>query len=147
MCYCLNMHKCPRCKRLLPATEFSKRPGGKPSSYCKVCQRAHSREHYEANKTRHNKSRAARGKLERKKIRAYLIELKSRPCADCGETHPYWAVDFDHRDPKQKEFSLGAASTLGSMKRAVAEAAKCDIVCALCHRYRTYGVRRNRAEV
>jgi hypothetical protein len=51
-------------------------------------------------------------------------------------------MDFDHRDPRTKAFDLGSASRTGSLKRTKEEAAKCDVVCALCHRYRTYGKRR-----
>ena len=50
----------------------------------------------------------------------------------------YFCFDFDHTDPMQKSFAVS------SMARDVAEAtlqaefAKCDLVCANCHRLRTH---------
>jgi hypothetical protein len=47
-------------------------------------------------------------------------------------------MDFDHRDPSQKAFRLTSGSgLLVSPVRLAAEVAKCDIVCANCHRIRT----------
>ena len=68
----------------------------------------------------------------------WLRELRRVPCMDCGGAFPPHVMDFDHRDPKTKAFSLAADKTL-LKNRAVlkAEVAKCDIVCANCHRIRT----------
>ncbi len=70
---------------------------------------------------------------------AWLRELRSVLCMDCGGTFPPYVMDFDHRDPKTKPFSLAAGKSL-LKNRAVleAEVAKCDIVCANCHRIRTH---------
>jgi hypothetical protein len=48
-------------------------------------------------------------------------------------------MDFDHRDPSQKEFNLGseAIREMYSLEKLQAEIDKCDIVCANCHRIRT----------
>jgi predicted HNH restriction endonuclease len=43
-------------------------------------------------------------------------------------------LQFHHRDPSTKDFGLGHFS--GSLARLIAEAAKCDLVCANCHRVR-----------
>ena len=69
---------------------------------------------------------------------AWLRELRQVPCMDCGGLFPPHVMDFDHRDPKTKAFSVAADKTL-LKNRAVleAEVAKCDIVCANCHRIRT----------
>ena len=135
------LKRCPRCKEELPIKRFSKRPNGSPVSFCKACQRANSKEHYAANKQKHNAKRYQRRKEERIKIKALLIELKSVPCKDCGESHPYWAMDFDHCRG-EKLFNLGASVRLASIPKTLREIAKCDIVCALCHRYRTHGTKR-----
>lgn len=58
-------------------------------------------------------------------------------CADCGESDPI-VLDFDHRDQATKSFNIGDVARLGwSLKKALAEAEKCDVVCANCHRRRT----------
>ena len=71
----------------------------------------------------------------------WLRDLRRVPCIDCGGVFPPWAMDFDHRDPSEKLFDLGAGKGATMLKnRAVleAEVAKCDVVCANCHRIRTH---------
>lgn len=72
------------------------------------------------------------------KKRAILAEIKtSRGCADCGySAHPA-ALDFDHRPGEVKELSIGRQVSNAGIERLLAEVAKCDVVCANCHRVRT----------
>lgn len=67
---------------------------------------------------------------------AFLRQLREVPCADCGGRFAGHQMDFDHRDPRDKSFTIGRA-TLKSRDQLLAEAAKCDVVCANCHRLRT----------
>lgn len=66
------------------------------------------------------------------KIRTY----KNKPCADCGVSYPAHVMDFDHVNGQK----LSAVSRMRSYswKRIEEEIAKCDVVCANCHRVRTY---------
>ena len=67
-----------------------------------------------------------------------LRKLKEQPCTDCGRMFPYFAMDFDHRPGEVKLFNIGdMASSLRSTNAILAEIAKCDLVCCLCHRFRT----------
>lgn len=70
-----------------------------------------------------------------------VLEIKSHPCQDCGLKFSSESMDFDHRDPAQKLFNV---STFASKKASesnktaiLAEIAKCDVVCANCHKIRT----------
>jgi hypothetical protein len=90
--------------------------------------------------------------LERVRVRQaatleYLRDLRRRPCQDCGGTFPPWVMDFDHRDPREKKFSIAAGKVLLKPRATLLEEiAKCDIVCANCHALRTYEwVRANKA--
>jgi hypothetical protein len=57
------------------------------------------------------------------------------PCADCGELFPYYVMDFDHlRDKKRAVSNMRSYSEV----KILEEIAKCDLVCANCHRERTY---------
>ncbi len=120
-------HKyCPRCERTLAREDFHKR-GRYLMGYCKECQRAYV-----------SKNR----KAYRGAIRLMLTRAKTAPCADCEEVHPPWAMDFDHVRG-EKKFNLSSASAKGfKISTVLEEMAKCEVVCALCHRYRTYGERR-----
>ena len=72
------------------------------------------------------------------KKKEYLKELKKRPCADCGLSFPYYVMDFDHRDRSTKSFTVGLMFNNKGWKLIKEEVEKCDIVCANCHRIRTY---------
>ncbi len=67
-----------------------------------------------------------------------LDELRDGPCADCGGRFPPCAMDFDHRDSATKTKGVTRLVGRAGASRIIAEAAKCDIVCANCHRARTY---------
>jgi hypothetical protein len=73
-----------------------------------------------------------------------LDQLRSVPCADCGGRFAQCAMDFDHRDPSTK---LGVVTRMinASYRRMMVEVAKCDIVCANCHRLRTFERRQKQA--
>jgi hypothetical protein len=47
-------------------------------------------------------------------------------------------MDFDHRDPETKHKGIAQMVAYGwSLERLAAEIAKCELVCANCHRLRT----------
>jgi hypothetical protein len=54
-------------------------------------------------------------------------------------------MDFDHRPGTEKLFQFGGSDLVRhSLETTLAEIAKCDLVCANCHRVRTW--RRHRGE-
>jgi hypothetical protein len=67
-----------------------------------------------------------------------LDALRDRPCADCGLRFPPAAMDFDHREPAEKRSGVTRMIGRAGTTRILEEAAKCDIVCANCHRLRTF---------
>ena len=69
--------------------------------------------------------------------RDFLLELRDRPCQDCGLRFPAYVMQFDHRNPQQKAFNV-AQSWCRATDTILKEAAKCDIVCSNCHRDRTF---------
>lgn len=73
----------------------------------------------------------------RKELRDFSIQLKSVPCMDCNKEYPYYVMDFDHRDSSIKEYNL-SQMRFSSKEKFLEEASKCDIVCANCHRERTF---------
>ncbi len=73
----------------------------------------------------------------RKRNRQIADLAKSRPCADCGQSFPSQAMDFDHvRGEKFND--VGSMVSQGRSRAQIeAEIAKCEVVCANCHRIRT----------
>lgn len=61
---------------------------------------------------------------------------KAVPCTDCQRMFPTVCMDFDHRPECGKTENV---AMLKSRKKEIllAEIAKCDVVCACCHRLRT----------
>lgn len=57
---------------------------------------------------------------------------------DCGGRFHYCVMDADHRDPDIRLFSLSRANANISISEFFSELDKCDIICANCHRLRTF---------
>lgn len=69
--------------------------------------------------------------------KAWVEEYKlSKGCADCGYNDHPAALDFDHRPGTIKIRDIKCGQHLG-WAALQAEVAKCDVVCANCHRVRT----------
>jgi hypothetical protein len=75
-----------------------------------------------------------------------LLRLRSVACQDCQGTFSPFSMEFDHRDPTTKAQRVMAMVGRAGMQRILEEAAKCDVVCANCHRMRTF-VRRQGVEL
>jgi hypothetical protein len=78
--------------------------------------------------------RVARGARNKAYVEAYKRE---HPCIRCGESDPV-VLDLHHRDPNEKEFTISAWTFRASIKALEVEIAKCDVLCANCHRRAHY---------
>lgn len=117
---------------------FKNKEKGTRHTYCKKCKIGYSKKWYKKNKARH-KQCVRLNTLQRRADRTRMIDnLKSVPCADCGNQYDPVAMDFDHlgKCPKLDNVT-DLAHGLASMDRLLAEIAKCEVVCAVCHRLRT----------
>lgn len=87
-------------------------------------------------------SRDLQRRRERWRAQARVLDrLRDRACMDCGDRFPPCAMDFDHRDPGSKASAVTRMIGRAGTPRILEEAAKCDIVCANCHRLRTHSRR------
>lgn len=131
--------RCSICKKQLDTDQFyrcSSRKDGLATA-CKKCVRKSGRKHYENNKEYYIQKSDRR----KKEIQELIQEKKECPCTDCKKRFPFYVMDFDHREGEEKDFIVSRGWLTGSKKRVLDEIAKCDVVCANCHRIRTY--RRN----
>ena len=131
--------KCYRCGEVKPADDFAWRRRRKlqRDSFCRPCRSAYGREHYLANKQRYIDQASATQRRLRRERTAYLVDyFVVHPCTDCGESDPV-VLEFDHLDPKAKSFTIGGSISDRSWQSILDEIAKCDVVCANCHRRRT----------
>ena len=118
------MKECRDCHQSLPLSEFYKNCR-MPDGHLHQCKKCHY--------LRYNAGRAVRAK----QARAVIEKIKTdRGCTDCGfNAHPA-ALDFDHLPEFEKLYRI---CTMATMRRDLLEAeiAKCEVVCANCHRIRT----------
>ena len=87
------------------------------------------------------KLKVSRKRAERKRYQKnteFLNEIKMSMggCADCGYNEHPAALDFDHLPGSVKLFNIGQEK-YRSQKQLREEIAKCELVCANCHRIRT----------
>lgn len=67
-----------------------------------------------------------------------IIDYKGGRCEGCGWEGHYAAFDFHHRDPSQKDYEV--SKTNKGWEQLTAEADKCALLCARCHRLVHAGV-------
>lgn len=107
---------CPYCETYKEIEEFYARRGTNSSGWCRQC--------------------VAKQTIERgRKLKADCVEYKGGKCQKCGYNKCQGALDFHHRDPKEKDFSIckkyGCRKITDRIRR---ELDKCDLLCANCHR-------------
>jgi hypothetical protein len=73
-------------------------------------------------------------KKTRKQVKAELIADRGGRCEDCGYATAATALEFHHRDAATKAFQISSGGL--ARDRLWAEASKCDLLCANCHRLR-----------
>ena len=124
------MKHCPRCNEWLAFEAFARRRGNKRQSWCRDCAREYQR-----------------GRPRILLARRLVREAKNGPCKDCGIQYPYYVMDFDHRPGEGKRANLTVLAKQGvSREVLLAEMARCDLVCANCHRMRTYRRKKEREQ-
>jgi ABC-type Zn2+ transport system substrate-binding protein/surface adhesin len=125
------MQTCTSCKESKDDSEFSRR-GKKLQTECKTCHSIYLKQHYQDNKQQYLENISKR----KKEIQVFIRDQKNKPCYDCKKNYPYYVMDFDHRE--NKEFNLNGAWKRYSIDKIKQEISKCDLVCANCHRERTW---------
>jgi len=135
-----NQQTCRKCLRVQPLTEFGwklspkgARPGRR-KTYCKICSRQISADHYAKNKQRYlDRNKKNSRAFIAKRFAWYLEQKQGRTCANCG-TADIAVLEFHHLDPAIK---VDAVSNLVNAQRPkkmiLAEIAKCNTLCGNCH--------------
>ena len=126
----MTMKQCQRCKveKPLDAYNNNKREKDGKQRACRECTKMEHRKWYENNKrTQLDKNNA----LRKVKVQRFKDYKKTLSCVRCGDNRHY-VLDFHHRDPSTKSFTV--SSKVGfSEKKLYEEIAKCDPICRNCH--------------
>ena len=67
-------------------------------------------------------------------IKEILVEEAGGKCIVCGYSSCLSALDFHHRDPKDKKINLAASDSCKNIQKKLEEIKKCDLLCCRCHR-------------
>ena len=72
---------------------------------------------------------------KKRAIKHQLIVYKGGKCKKCGYNKCEGALQFHHRDPKEKDFTISRInlSKSFSIENLYKEVDKCDLLCANCH--------------
>lgn len=129
------MKKCTKCLVEKDFSEFYiRRKNGKIlyQCYCKPCNKLYNKKHYLDNKSTYS-SNTKKNKV--KNYEKYLNYLKDKCCIDCnlGDIR---VLEFDH--VKNKSGNISRFVQEKGWTKILEEINKCDVVCANCHRIRTY---------
>jgi hypothetical protein len=126
-------YRCSMCNEWKPAEGFHANSATKRglSTRCRDCHSAYVRSPEMRAKNREVAARRFRS------ARDLLIELRSKPCTDCGQTFPPYCMEFDHVDRAGKSFTIGHLTGGGITPRFLREIGLCELVCSNCHRIRT----------
>lgn len=132
-----SLRRCGRCGEFKPTPEFAWRRvrRGQLDNYCRPCRAAYKQEHYARHRERYVAKAMRRKNALAAERAAYLVEFfRERACVDCGELDPL-VLEFDHLGDKKFDISRGLRDR--NWQAVLDEIAKCDVVCANCHRRRT----------
>jgi hypothetical protein len=102
----------------------------KRKSNCKICQNKRVCAWNARNKVRKLEHRQE----QRRRNVEWYVSLKTAPCSDCGLSFPPAAMDFHHRPGELKLANVAEMLDRVGKAKILAEIAKCDLLCAICHR-------------
>ncbi len=129
---------CIKCNTTKAIEEFRTRKGIE-DNVCKTCVNTYNKQHYKANKADYFK----RNKRYKAEVKQMVRDYKEAAgCADCKLNFPYYVLEFDHLPGYEKKFNISDMVN-GSLARQartqiIEEMSKCEVLCANCHRVRTF---------
>lgn len=129
---------CGRCRTSKPLAEFGvkDRVRGWFQPWCRGCERTYKAQWY----LRHRQEQLERVKVQRAALKEenrirLLGYLMDHPCVDCGEANLV-VLEFDHM--RDKRWNIATMINGGFPWSTIeAEIAKCQVLCANCHRIKT----------
>lgn len=115
----LGIKHCPACNDDLPSSDFYVRSApsrhGHLSPYCKKCS-------------------GLQVTIRQQQLKKLCVAYKGGKCESCGYDKCYASMDFHHRDPDQKDFSISSTSKTKWSEKLKLELDKCSLLCSNCHR-------------
>lgn len=115
----MSIYLCKFCGETNKDKMASRGHGKRYLGVCRKCQNE-----YTAYRLRENKKRA--------------LEYKGGKCIRCGYNKCYGALDFHHKNPKEKDINFKKIKCRKNFEEIKQELDKCILLCANCHREEHY---------
>lgn len=111
------MKLCPKCQSSKPLSEYYTRRdrNGQSHSWCKICLNAQAME-------------------RQRNLKQECVDYKGAKCEHCSYDKYIGALEFHHKDPNQKEFTIAKVNQTKFNDKIKLELDKCLLLCANCHR-------------
>ena len=131
------MKTCTVCGIEKPLEDYTKKRRNKDGvmAMCRECSLPRRRKQYEENPENQRQAVYARRETVRELSMRYKTE---NPCVDCNKFYPSYVMDLDHVRGEKKKAVSALVSANRPWDEIKEEIDKCDLVCANCHRERTY---------
>jgi hypothetical protein len=110
-----------------------------PDSECKVCISCGVKKHELKFQKGRNQCHLCRRKKKSERYYIMIREIleeqgRKYACEECGYDKNLSAIQFHHRDEREKTESISRLKTKNAGRDKIkAELAKCDVLCATCH--------------
>lgn len=76
----------------------------------------------------------------RKRVKEMVVKYKGGACVLCGYHRYFGALELHHKNGHEKSFAIGDKGYTRSWEKVKAEADKCVLLCANCHREVSAGI-------
>ena len=107
-------------------------------AYSPQAQKEYAKAHYLKNKELYASRARVSQAQRREENRKFVQRVKEgAPCSDCGGSFHFSQMEFDHLRDKDAAVSR-LANAPATLRRLAEEIDKCELVCANCHRLRTW---------
>ena len=125
--YCANPNHCVECGIVIEVRDNMKVARARRMKFCShsCSTRFHDRKKYGSTK-----------RLivdRRRKLKLMGVEYLGGECSRCGYNKCVAALEFHHRDPKEKDRSIRLGADTISWERMKLELDKCILLCSNCH--------------
>jgi hypothetical protein len=109
----MDMKICTHCNQNKHIKDFYKK-NNTTQSWCKTCTLSFQKKRWKSRKYK-------------------AVSLLGGKCKLCGYNKCIYALEFHHKDPKEKEFSWNKMK-LKSWEKIIIELKKCILLCSNCHK-------------
>lgn len=145
--YIKGLLLCPVCDVKKPKKQFVRENSLDFKVYGKICRECTYKKNITLRESKSKKEKQVHTKREvndeyRKRYRETkerLIDYFGNKCAVCNRSFDWYAYDFHHKEGSDKEakisrFIRNSWNHIKELPEFWKELAKCDLVCAICHR-------------